>query len=108
MAAALGDGWEPRVWENGGWHCEATKGVGRVTQNYVIPYTRPRLIDHYTAWINSKVFGQVIVEASDPVEAMGLAMQEARTRLLRYEAELNEITNGPSALNPKEGEADGR
>jgi hypothetical protein len=30
LIAELGEGWMPRVWENGGWHFEATKGTARV------------------------------------------------------------------------------
>jgi hypothetical protein len=30
LAKKLGDGWRPRVWENGGWHFEVTKGAATV------------------------------------------------------------------------------
>jgi hypothetical protein len=92
IAAALGDGWTVRVWENGGWHCEVVKGIARVDRDYEIPYSSPRKISGYSAWLNSEVCGQIIVHGADPVEALGLAMQEARTKLLRYEAELNEVS----------------
>lgn len=32
LAATLGPGWAPEVWENGGWHWEARKGNATVCQ----------------------------------------------------------------------------
>lgn len=98
LAARLGDGWEARVWENGGWNHEACNGVARVTVNYEVPYRREggvRVVEGYTGWVNSEVCGQTIVHAGlDPLEAIGLALQEARTKALRFSAELDAISNG--------------
>jgi hypothetical protein len=98
LAARLGEGWEADVWENGGWNYRAKNGVAEVTINYEVPYRRVggvRVVEGYTGWVNSKVCGQTIVHAGlDPLEAIGLALQEARGKALRFSAELDAISNG--------------
>jgi len=102
LAARMGDGWRPDVWENLGWHYVVTKGdhphhrgIAEVHPSFVRPgYPHPD-DGKFSAWINSATdgIGQVITEYfADPVEAMGLALQEARTRALRYSAELDGIS----------------
>jgi hypothetical protein len=39
LIAKLGAGWQPRVWENGGWHFEATKRGASVTADRNGQYT---------------------------------------------------------------------
>lgn len=87
LAARLGDGWSPRVSENMGWHYEATKGIVRV-----IPSTSGGTInadwtvDSYSAWINFPGH-QFIQHADTPEDALGFAVQEART----FVARLNQV-----------------
>jgi hypothetical protein len=99
LAARMGEGWRPHVWENGGWHYYAVKGDGGHHSGLAEIHPPTRHQAGYSAWINpqTEAIGQVITEVvSDPIEALGLATQEARTRLLRFEAELNAISNEES------------
>lgn len=69
LAARMGDGWEPRVWENAGWFFEVTKGVATITWR--------RLPQVYSAHLNTRP--QIVTEAETPEDALGFALQEART-----------------------------
>jgi hypothetical protein len=89
----MGDGWEPHVWENCGWHYYAVKGDGG--HHAGLAEIHPNRDGGFSAWLNFQTegVGQVIVSATnDPIEALGLALQEARTRALRFEAEINAVT----------------
>lgn len=88
LAKRLGDGWTPHVWENMGWHYEAVKGIARI-----MPVKgRDGVILSYTAYVNSAFGRQVITRGTDPVDAFGMAMQQARTTVQRMEAELNDVS----------------
>lgn len=102
LAAVMGEGWGPHVWENGGWHYYAVKGDGghHAGLAEIHPNKGPASERAYSAWINPVTEGvmQVITDwVADPVEALGLAMQEARTRALRFDGELDFISNGGAA-----------
>jgi hypothetical protein len=80
LAAVLGDGWAPRVWENLGWHYEVHKGAATVHVHR----------DHrdgttsYSAWIEARgAHPQIIAHAADPHDALGFAVQDARTLIAR-------------------------
>lgn len=78
LAAEIGDGWKPRVWENMGWHWSAKKAHAAVHFS--------RLSETYTAYINGKDV-QVIgcgATARDAV-ADGLAKLDALIEQLQRE-----------------------
>lgn len=90
LCATLGPGWEPRVWENCGWHCEATKGNCRVipprghSDNHLLMWDFPVLAG------DNKVL-QIIAHGTDPLELLGNARQDARTFIARIDAELASV-----------------
>lgn len=107
LATRMGDGWTPHVWENLGWHYSAQRldgeravaeiypsedrnadfepGVGYPTKSYIaMVQTAPQFIAH----------------AADPQDALGFAMQDARTALGRIESDLAHIGDFPT----KEGD----
>lgn len=93
LAERMGDGWKPRVWENLGWHWQVFKGKTRYHAG--LAEIHPANDGTFSAWINSNVegVGQVITDYfEDPIEALGLALQEARGRSLRFSAELDGIS----------------
>lgn len=71
LAAGLGDGWKPRVWENMGWHYSAVKDVAAV-------YAPNR--GGYWVSIGGNTTGsampQFIGEAANPVEAVKIALEQ--------------------------------
>jgi hypothetical protein len=70
-AARLGQGWEPRVWENGGWHGKVVKGAAEVMR-----YKSYQLGTVYTAYIRSaRLFTG---SGPTPEEALDRALSEAR------------------------------
>jgi len=87
LAERMGDGWTSRVWENGGWHYEAVKGVASVG---------PRLdgsalhddwrIVEYVAIINSLLHGWATAET--PEDAMGFLLQDLRAKERLLSADL--------------------
>lgn len=100
LAARMGDGWEPRVWENLGWHYSVGKGSATilVLEDRNAPFD-PEIgypITSYQAWIEPKVvishrWIQFIEAASTPEDALGIATQAARTSISRIEEALAEI-----------------
>jgi hypothetical protein len=54
LVKRLGDGWEARVWENGGWNYEAIRGVCEVKPSHRRRQGEPWQIDGYTAWIQTR------------------------------------------------------
>jgi len=91
-AEQLGEGWETHVWENLGWHYKVRKGF--VTLHF--SHYRDEPTPSIRAWIELPDQPQIIgPSANDPVEALGLATQLARTQISKLEqalAELYEIT----------------
>lgn len=94
LAERMGPGWKPNVWENLGWHYDVANGIGRITVD-------GNPVRSYTAWINAGVSAsggkgfpiQFIQSASDPEEAWGLVVQEARTFVSRINNGLADILN---------------
>ncbi len=82
LARRMGEGWEPDVWENLGWHWRVKKGVATI-------YGPDRHRKEYSAWLS--VDGveytgqqvqhtcQVIECAETPEDALGIATQKMRT-----------------------------
>jgi hypothetical protein len=104
LVATLGHGWRVRVWENCGWHYRAVRGDGDGPMTLGEVHARTRgsaiggawVVEGYSGWLNPRTEGvsQVITDTvADPVEAWGLAMQTARTRLSHFEAELNSLSS---------------
>jgi hypothetical protein len=77
LTKRMGAGWEPEIWENGGWHHAINKGVARI-----VPSVRGSTIsgvykiDGYSCYLNSAK--QVVTDAKTPEDALGFAVQTAR------------------------------
>ncbi len=68
LAHHMGGGWEPRVWENLGWHYVVEKGVA-----IIAPPGRGS--EKYTVFFNTSL--QVVTTAETPEEALHLAILQA-------------------------------
>jgi hypothetical protein len=77
LADRMGSGWMPRVWENGAWHYEVTKGVASISPMTNRNVSGPYRIDGYLVMFNS--VHQVVARAKTPEDALGFAVQDART-----------------------------
>lgn len=90
LCETMGDDWEPAIWENCGWHYRAKNGVATI---------HPPVggIPTYSAWIEVGVIGvgenhlQFICSAETPQDALGFAVQEARTAVHRINAALEDL-----------------
>lgn len=76
LAALLGPGWRPRVWENMGWHYSAEipgarKGHSTIADIYPPSSSRGRY------WVSINAPQQVTAEHKDPVEAVLAATELA-------------------------------
>lgn len=90
LAAKMGDGWEPRVFENMGWHYSVRKGVAEIyARKTTVGIEADWEVKGYCCYLNT--VKQFVCEASDVVEAYGLAAQDARTAISRMEADLAAI-----------------
>lgn len=91
LAAILGDGWEPRVWENIGWHYSANKGVAQVSPN--IKHTAIR--HEWTVYGYTAFFGgahPIISSAETPKDALAIAIRDARGIEQRIATDLAALT----------------
>lgn len=92
MAEQLGQGWSPVVWENAGWHAKVEKGCAEV----LFDDLGPSGDQSYSAWINAG--GDCfIARAATPEDALGFAVQEARTKIVRTNADLADLLEGAHA-----------
>lgn len=77
LIGELGDGWEPRVWENCGWHFSAGKGAATVD------YSENG--GHFTASIDAGVFHQrhekFRADANSPRAAMEAVLAEVEHKI---------------------------
>lgn len=91
LAASLGEGWTPRVWESLGWSWSATKG-----ESEVHPSIRGSTISgEYTVTRYSasvRAGNQFIAYAEAPQDALGFAVQDARTFQARLSEALDALT----------------
>ena len=78
LAAQLGDGWEPHVFENLGWHCKVKKGCASVwpARDGFLARIEPGVVIGHAAL-------QFIAEGETPEDALGFAVQDARTTMSR-------------------------
>lgn len=96
LAAMLGDGWTPRVWENMGWFYEAVKDIASVGPTLTGSTIGPDwTVTGYTASIDFPT-RQFIQHAETPEDALGFAVQEARTFIARLHECLGALIDSPS------------
>lgn len=92
LAERMGAGWEPRIWENLGWHYNVRKGCAKICPRR---YHDGSTV--YAAWIEPEVEGltamQFICDAADPNDALGFAVQEANTTISRLREALDAISD---------------
>ncbi|TPL42663.1 MULTISPECIES: hypothetical protein [unclassified Mesorhizobium] len=106
LAARMGDGWQVKIWENLGWHYTVEKGhvTIHVNEDRNAPFD-PQAgypVRSYSAWIQPGVVIadhviQIIEAAENPEDALGFAVQAARTAMSRMAAALealHEVTDG--------------
>lgn len=74
LAKRLGEGWQPEVWENLGWHYKAVSPLGGIkvhpiagSSSYVAFYGEP-----------GRAGGSYTVDHADPVEAVREVLQRVR------------------------------
>lgn len=91
LVAELGDGWQPRVWENCGWHFSAGKGAATVD------YSENG--GHFTASIDAGVFQerheQFRADGNSPRAAMEAVLVE-----VEYKISALKRTASSAALEP--------
>lgn len=77
LVAVLGEGWQPRVWENGGWYFSAVKGAATVD------YSENG--GHFAASIDAGLFRnrheQFRADGSSPRAAMEAALAEVEHKI---------------------------
>lgn len=93
LCARMGDGWEPVIWENLGWHYMAAKGLFKIT-----PPTGSR--DAYIAWFQGSGSArhdtgngttQFLAYGDTPEQALGLLKQDMRTFTCRLTQALDDL-----------------
>ena len=70
LAARMGEGRTPEIWENPGRRYKVTKGVAAIHAN------SRRLGGGYAIFFNTEP--QVVVDAKTPEDVLGIALQKAR------------------------------
>lgn len=96
LAHHLGEGWEPRVWENCGWYWEATKGECRIGPHIAAGREKDGKPSYMLMWNFEPISSdnkvpQIVLHGSNPGDLLGLAKQDARTFMARMEAQLRDI-----------------
>ncbi|RUU74744.1 hypothetical protein [Mesorhizobium sp. M7A.F.Ca.MR.362.00.0.0] len=106
LASRMGDGWKVEVWENLGWHYLVQKGCVtiHINEDRNQPFDRKNgyPVRSYSAWIQPGVVIsdhvlQIIESAQTPEDALGFAVQAARTAMSRMGealATLHEVADG--------------
>jgi len=90
LATCLGEGWRPEVWENCGWCYAAHKGVMHVhPKRQGSSIAGAWEVSGYTCYFNSAK--QVVTDAILPEDAVGFAVQDARTLIERLREDLAAI-----------------
>jgi hypothetical protein len=93
LVARLGDGWEPMVWENLGWHWAANKGVAEVYPSTEgSDTTGDYEITGWMVFLRTAV--QIVSRAETPEDALGFAVQDARGAERRIVQDLAELVVG--------------
>jgi len=88
LALRMGEGWKPSVWENGGWRYEVIKGVARLHPS-INRNVDPPEISGYLMFFDTKP--QIVTSANTPEDALGFAVQDARTIQRRIENDLADL-----------------
>ena len=92
LAGRMGAGWKPVVWENLGWHYRVEKGVVAIHPSE--DRNAPEVdgfypIRNFTVFLNSAK--QFVTHAGTPEDALGFAVQDARTHIARVSADLDAL-----------------
>lgn len=91
LVAKLGSGWKPDVWHNCGWNYAAAKGIARVhPQRRGSSVHGGWVVTGYSAYLNA-TGKQFIARAADPNDALGYAVQDARTTIERMKQEFGDL-----------------
>lgn len=86
LAARMGTGWIPMVWENVGWCYSVEKGVAEIfPQRRGSAITGGWKVVGYAVYFRTAV--QIIAHAESPDDALGSALQNARTAQRRIAAD---------------------
>jgi hypothetical protein len=101
LAARMGDGWTPCVWENGGWYYAVTRGCAKIAVDLARPInviSGEWAVEGYSAWLEPQTgvnsgpcAVQFIVHAETPEDALGFAVQDCRTHVLRLQSALRDL-----------------
>lgn len=86
ICTRMGAGWTYRLWDNAGWHYNASNGIAQITINKKGGSTKAGwVVESYTGWINLGVARnahvQFIERADTPEDALGIATQKVRAFL---------------------------
>ena len=86
LAALMGDGWTPNVWENWGWNYSVIKGRATIYPSFD---QSQKLIDyHVDLRVGER---QILAIAEKPDDALGFAVQIARTEIQRMSDDLADL-----------------
>lgn len=77
LAARMGEGWQPEVWENLGWHWIIKNGNLEI---------HPCRDGTYEAWLQGRP--QFIAAGPTPEDALGFLAQDVRSAIRRLEDDL--------------------
>lgn len=98
LAARMGDGWEPHIWENGGWNYQVAKGCAIIRVDRKGTARDPGWsIVGYSAWVEFHEIDagcgtiQFIEKAETPEDALGIATQRANSAIVIMRAGLDFI-----------------
>lgn len=89
LVKRLGHGWQPRIWENGGWHYEAIRGVCEVKPSRTRRGGELWTVDGYTAWIQTRPQYISGIQRT-PEEALREAMLMMKAAFDQLRASFNE------------------
>jgi hypothetical protein len=81
LCSTLGDGWEPCVWENGGWHFSAKKGCAELFP------VRKSQSNSCTVYFDSKA-GQVVVRGEGYRQTLDACLAAARAKIYHFQCDL--------------------
>lgn len=86
LCKRLGPGWEPRVWENMGWHYSVQKGVIEIHTNFHKSY--PGGVSYSVFFNTAKQF---VTSSCTPEAALRLALDEARLAVRKINRDLRAV-----------------
>lgn len=87
LCKVLGDGWEPRVWENMGWHFSAQKSNASVHANcHGDARTGHYTITDYTIFFHTEK--QIVLRGKNPVKLVDQTIRAAKAIARRVTADV--------------------